>query len=102
MGWRGEEWKGNACVARRSYSGIMMVSPLLFDGEGTLASPPFLCFQWQNPSRRGECGEEWLGGPSWSPVGWSGTRSPYIDKPNSPGDSQRTTIKAHQTPYLSS
>jgi len=57
---------------RRSYSGVMIVSPLLFGGEGTLAYPPFLCFQWQNPSRRGECGEEWLGGPSWSPVGWSG------------------------------
>src|SRR6266705_1033245 len=64
-------------------------------GEGTLAPPPFLfgchdsvssAFRWGgnacvprrsyasngNPSRRGECGEEWLGGPSWSPVGWSG------------------------------
>src|SRR5437773_8247479 len=30
--------------------------------------------------RRGEGGEEWLGGPSWSPVGRGGAFSPFIDK----------------------
>src|SRR6266700_6858343 len=71
-------WGGNACVPRRSYA--------------SNGNPPV----GASVVRSGWVG---LHGRPWGGVG---TRSPYIDKPNSPGDSQRTTIKAHQTPYLSS
>ncbi len=80
---------------RRSYSGVMIVSPLLFGGEGTLASPAVPMLPMATPPVGASVVRSGWVGLHGRPWGGVGTRSPYIDKPNSPGDSQRTTIKAH-------
>ncbi len=103
MGWRGEEWKRNACVARRSYASNGKTPPV---GASVVRSGCVLNSTMASRSHnlfcRSECGEEWLGGPSWSPVGRGGAFFSSINEQTFTHDPQSTTKEPPTNCSLSS